>query len=106
MKIKPFGYHVLIAVEKVEETSASGIILTTKTQNKKEQDGHYFGTVTAFGPTAYSGLQGCESPEEWGISLGDYVRFNRYDGVMEEDGEEVYRLVRDTDIICLMGDSK
>lgn len=104
MKIKPYGYHVLVEVEKVEEVSDAGIILTTKSEHKKEQDGHYFGTVVEFGPTAYKGLQGCDSPEDWGIAKGHYVRFSRYDGVMEADGEEVYRLVRDTDIICSMGD--
>jgi co-chaperonin GroES (HSP10) len=101
MKTKPLGYHVLIEVDKVEETSAGGIIMATKTESKREQEGHSFGKVVAFGPTAYKGLQGCESPDDWGIAAGDNVRFTKYDGVYDGEGDEVYRLVRDTDIISV-----
>ncbi len=107
MKIKPFGYYVLIKVEKVEETTESGIIIASKNENKREQDGHYKGMVMAFGPAAFKGMQGANCPEDWGIEEGDFVRFNRYDGAMEiDEGEDVtWRLVRDEDIICKLEES-
>lgn len=107
MKLSPFGYYVLIKVEEVEQTSKGGIVLTSNNENKREQEGHDKGMVESFGPAAYKGMQGCNSPEEWGVEEGDFVRFRRYDGVMEIDGEGegiTYRLIRDEDIICKIGD--
>jgi co-chaperonin GroES (HSP10) len=105
MKGKPTGYHVEVEVETVEEMSAGGIVLNTGKDLKREQDGHHKGKIIAFGPTAYKSLQGCDSPVEWGVEVGDRVMFTRYDGkLVEEDSDDKRRLVRDTDIIYVLGE--
>lgn len=111
--IKPCGYYVLVKMEKVEQTTKSGIIIATPEQNKREQNGHYRGRLIAFGPTAYHGYAGCDgdTPEErasqWGVQLGDVVRFQRYDGTIEDDiddDDNLYRYVQDGMIIGIKED--
>jgi len=76
----PCGHYVLIKIPEVQSVSDGGIILHSKTQEKREQEGMEVGEVMAFGPTAYTGWAGFEGPEAWGIAVGDLVEFKKYEG--------------------------
>lgn len=105
MKIKPKGYFVLVEIEPVEETYANSSIVMPETYHKKEVGGRDIGTIISFGPTAFKGFEGCDSPEDWGVKVGDKVEFNRYDGKTPRIGEidqelANMRIIRDSDIIA------
>lgn len=106
MKIKPAGPYVLIEVVPVEKVSSGGIVLPEEL-TKREHDGRDIGKIAALGPMAYKDLDGCQTPEEWGVSIGDQVEFHRYDGKaprLSETHEELkkYRLILDKQIIAVM----
>ena len=102
---KPCGYYILVEMESIEETTESGIVIATKNELKREQRGHAIGVIKAFGPTCYKGFEGCNSPDDWGIAVGDRVEFNRYDGKeCLEEGYENYRLVPDSNIVAKLED--
>ncbi len=110
MRVKPTGYHILVKVEEVEETTESGIVIATKTENKREQGGHDAGTVVAIGPTAYDGYAGCdgdtaqERAAMWGFQVGDKVQFERYNGkLLDLPGMENHRVIQDSNIIAVIG---
>ena len=107
MKIKPAGYFVLIEIEPVEETFANSAIVMAEDSRKKEIGGRDIGTVVSFGPIAFKGFDGCDSPEDWGVKIGDRVEFNMYDGktprVSELDKNlENLKLIKDNDIIAIV----
>jgi co-chaperonin GroES (HSP10) len=99
-KLRPVGYQVMIEMEEVEETTESGIVIATHTELKREQHGHSIGWIRAFGPICYKGFEGCESPEDFGVQIGDKVEFSRYDG-KESIVEHLsnYRIIPDVNII-------
>lgn len=78
--VKPLGHYVLIEMENVDNISSGGIIKATHTEHMREQNAADVGTVIAFGPLAYTGYTACESPEDWGIEIGDRVEYERYEG--------------------------
>lgn len=107
MKIRPKGPYVLIEIPPVEEISPGGIVTKTASVMKREHDGRDIGTIIELGPQAFKSLDGCNSPEEWGVKEGDFVEFHRYDGKiprLAEDREEFqrYRLILDKQIIAAM----
>ena len=74
-QITPCGYHVLIELREVEETTESGILLTSAMQNR-EQAAMPIGKILKFGPLCYKNHDsGIDSPEEWGVKVGDHVQF-------------------------------
>jgi len=107
MKIKPTGHFVLIKVAPVEEKSAGGIIVSSQNDLERERKGRDIGRVIAFGPIAYQGFADCKKPEDWGVTVGDLVEFNRYDGKMPRMSEkhpelENFRIISDNDIIAVI----
>ena len=110
MNYKPCGYYILVEMDKIsaeiEEGALKGFALDSK-EIKREQGGHAIGTIKAFGPTCFLGFEGCESPADWGVSLGDRVEFNRYDGKeCLEQGFENYRLIPDSNIVAILEGDK
>ena len=103
--VLPLGHHVLIKKIPAQFKSAGGIILASQDQRKRELKGRDIGRIIAFGPTAYLGFEGCKTPEDWGVSVGDVVELSgRYDGketsAADYDAKfEEYRYVNDSDII-------
>lgn len=74
--LKPTGYNVLIDLMEAEEKSKGGIILGKEERNR-EQMNMVVGQVVAFGPACYKNMEsGVNSPEEWGVKVGDWVRFH------------------------------
>jgi len=91
--IKPTGYYVLVEIEEVETKTAGGIIIESHKDEKRLIEAQCVGVIKAFGPQAYKGLQnGCNSPDEWGVKVGDKVEFNAYDGKRPKAGGKDTRL--------------
>ena len=103
--VKPLGHYVLIEIIPVQFKSVGGIILSTERESERERKGRDLGRILDFGPTAYKGFAGCESPKDWGVSIGDVVELKgRYDGkfssvVDYSDSYKNLRYVSDSDII-------
>lgn len=107
MNFRPTGFYVWVELEEVEETSASGIVIATKTEHKREQGGHDVATVLGIGPLVHLGYEGidAETPggraSQWGYGIGDKVQINRYEGTeMYVPGYENHRLIADN---CIKG---
>ncbi len=105
--VKPLGHYVLIEIIPAQFKSAGGIILTTEKEEERERKGRDIGRILAFGPTAYKGFSGCESPADWGVKEQDVIELKgRYDGkfssaVDYDKKNENLRYVSDSDIIGL-----
>lgn len=103
--VSPLGHHVLIEIVPVQFKSHGGIIMSSQNERERERKGREIGKIIAFGPTCYQGFEGCESPEGWGVKVGDVVELSgRYDGKFSSAAEydEAYkslRYVNDSDII-------
>lgn len=111
MILKPTGYYVLIKMEKIEEKSTGGIILSTKEELERESSGHDIGIISAIGPTAWTGFQGCtedtaeKRAAQWGCKIGDKVEFSRYDGKTPRYEEfKDCRIIQDAHIIGVIGE--
>lgn len=103
------GFFVLIELDKVEETTKSGIVVHSKTSHEREQRGHHRGTIIKFGNLAFAGYSGIDSEldvheraAQWGVKIGDEVEVGRYAGEMiQKEGIDRFMLVPDQKI---MGD--
>ena len=95
LSITPKGNRVIIEQVKLEEVTASGIIL--KQENKAaEQAGIIKGTVLAIGEACWDGW-----PEPW-AKVGDEVYFAKFAGkqIPDPGTEEMYLIMMDEDIIA------
>jgi co-chaperonin GroES (HSP10) len=110
LTIKPNGHYVLIELIEVKQVSRGGILLTDV---KREQKATQCAIVKAIGPTAFIGVDGCnpmsyppchdnytKTPAEiWGISVGDTVGLNRYEGAdVNIAGVKNLRLIPDVQL--------
>ncbi len=93
MTIKPLLDRVVVKAEKAEETTKSGIILTSASQEKPQ-----FATVVAVGP---GGMVDGKEVTMY-VSIGDKVITSKYSGTeVKIDGEE-YTIVRQADILAVV----
>ncbi len=105
--VLPLGFTVLVEIIPVQVTSALGIILCSANEQERERKGRDIARIVAFGPIAYKGYSGCESPQDWGVTEGDIVELStRYDGKYTRAHEyneayKNYRYVTDQDIMGL-----
>ncbi len=91
MNIKPLGDRVVIKMLEAEETTKSGIILTSKAQEKPQ-----VAEVVAVGPGGM--VDGKEVVME--VKVGDKVLMSQYAGTeVKLDGEE-YTILRQSDILA------
>lgn len=91
MNIKPLGDRVVIKMLEAEETTKSGIILTSKAQEKPQ-----VAEVVAVGPGGM--VDGKEVTME--VKVGDKVLMSQYAGTeVKLDGEE-YTILRQSDILA------
>lgn len=95
MQFEPCGHRVLIQPDVVEEKTASGIILTSQTQ-QRDQQATMRGTVAAVGINAWKAF---DDGQPW-AAVGDRVVFRRYAGEVIKEGDKEYRVVNDEDILC------
>ena len=93
MTIKPLADKVVVKVEEAEQTTASGIVLSTSAQEKPA-----FATVVAVGP---GGVVDGEKVEMT-VKVGDKVVTSKYSGTeIQLDGEE-YTIVSQSDILAIV----
>ena len=91
MNIKPLADRVVIKMLEAEETTKSGIILTSKAQEKPQ-----VAEVVAVGPGGI--VDGKEIVME--VKVGDKVLMSQYAGTpVKLDGEE-YTILKQSDILA------
>ena len=93
MKLVPLGDRVVLKQFEAEETTASGIILASKSQEKPQQ-----AEVIAVGPGGV--VEGKEVKME--VAVGNKVIYSKYAGTeVKLDGEE-YIIVKQNDILAVI----
>ena len=93
MTIKPLADRVVIKMLEAEETTKSGIILTSAAQEKPQ-----VAEIVAVGPGGF--VDGHEVKME--LKVGDKVLISKYAGTeVKLDGEE-YTIVRQNEILAIV----
>ena len=93
MKLVPLGDRVVLKQFEAEETTKSGIILTSKTQEKPPE-----AEVIAVGPGGL--VDGKEVTMQ--VQVGDKVIYSKYSGNEVKLGEEEYIIVKQSDILAVV----
>ena len=93
MKLVPLGDRVVLKQFEAEETTASGIILASKSQEKPQQ-----AEVIAVGPGGV--VDGKEITMQ--VKAGDKVIYSKYSGTDVEVEEEKYVIVKQSDILAVI----
>ena len=93
MKLVPLGDRVVLKQFVAEETTASGIILASKAQEKPQQ-----AEVIAVGPGGM--VDGKEVTMH--VKAGDRVIYSKYAGNEVKMGDEEYIIVRQNDILAIV----
>ena len=93
MTIKPLADRVVIKMLEAEETTKSGIILTSAAQEKPQ-----VAEIVAVGPGGV--IEGKEVVME--VKVGDKVLISKYAGTeVKLDGEE-YTILKQSDILAIV----
>ena len=95
MKLVPLSDRVVLKEVEAEETTASGIVLPGKAQEKPQQ-----AEVVAVGP----GGKVDGEPVEMVVSVGQKVIYSKYAGTEVKMGDETFIIVRQSDIQALVED--
>ena len=95
MNIKPLADRVVIKMLEAEETTKSGIILTSKAQEKPQ-----VAEIVAVGPGGV--VDGKEVKME--VSVGDKVLTSKYAGTEVKLGDDEFIVVRQNDIVAIVED--
>ena len=93
MKLVPLADRVVLKQFEAEETTKSGIILTSKTQEKPQE-----AEVIAVGPGGL--VDGKEVTMQ--VKVGDKVIYSKYSGNEVKLGEEEYIIVKQNDILAVV----
>ena len=93
MKLVPLGDRVVLKQSVVEETTVSGIILSSKSQEKPQE-----AEVVAVGPGGL--VDGKEVTMQ--VKVGDKVIFSKYAGNEVKLDKEEYIIVRQGDILAIV----
>ena len=93
MKLVPLGDRVVLKQSEAEETTASGIILTSKSQEKPQE-----AEVIAVGPGGV--VDGKEITMQ--VKAGDKVIYSKYSVTDVEVEEEKYVIVKQSDILAVI----
>ena len=93
MKLVPLGDRVVLKQSVAEETTVSGIILASKSQEKPQE-----AEVVAVGPGGM--VDGKEIAMQ--VKVGDKVIFSKYAGNEVKLDKEEYIIVRQGDILAIV----
>ena len=91
MKLTPLGDRVVLKQSVAEETTKSGIVLPTQSQEKPQ-----YAEVVEVGP----GVDGEKVPME--VKAGDKVIYSRYAGTEVKLGDDEYIIVKQADILAIV----
>jgi co-chaperonin GroES (HSP10) len=105
INVRPCGHYIKVQCINFEEKKDSKIILPDEIK-RRESQGLDVGIVIEIGKIAYKGYSGCENADDWGIKVGDYVEFGRYDGKETRASEfnenlKGIRFLNDNDIVSV-----
>ena len=92
MKLVPLGDRVVLKQFEAEETTKSGIILASKSQEKPQE-----AEVVAVGPGGM--VNGKEV--EMHVTAGQQVIYSKYAGTNVEIDDEEYIIVKQDDILAI-----
>lgn len=95
MKIRPLGERVLIELVKEEEVSKGGIIIPDSAKEKPQE-----GKVIAVG-TGKLDENGKVIP--FNVKKGDLVLMPKYGGTEVKIDDKEYQIVREDDILAIIG---
>ncbi len=95
MTIKPLADRVVIKMLEAEETTKSGIILTSAAQEKPQ-----VAEIIAVGPGGV--VDGKEIVME--VKVGDKVLISKYAGTQVKLDDEEYTILRQSDILARVED--
>ena len=93
MKLKPLCDRVVIKQLEAEETTKSGIVLPSTSQEKPQQ-----AEVVAVGPGGV--VDGKEIKME--VKAGDKIIYSKYAGTEVKLGEDEYIIVKQNDILAIV----
>ena len=93
MKLKPLADRVILKAAEAEETTKSGIILTSAAQEKPE-----VAEVIAVGPGGV--VDGKEVVMT--VKVGDKVITSKYSGTEVKLNKEEYTIVKQSDILAIV----
>ena len=93
MKLVPLSDRVVLKQCEAEETTKSGIILTSSAQEKPQE-----AEVIAVGPGGM--VDGKEVKME--VAVGDQVIYSKYAGTEVELDDEEYIIVKQNDILAVI----
>ncbi|MCD8076658.1 MAG: co-chaperone GroES [Lachnospiraceae bacterium] len=93
MKLVPLADRVVLKQREVEETTKSGIILMSGSQEKPQE-----AEVIAIGPGGL--VDGREV--KMTVKPGDTVIYSKYSGTEVKLGEDEYIIVKQSDILALV----
>ena len=95
MKLVPLGDKVVLKQLVAEETTKSGIVLPGQAKEKPQQ-----AEVIAVGPGGM--VDGKEVTMQ--VKVGDQVIYSKYAGTEVKLGEEEFIIVKQNDIVAIVGD--
>ena len=95
MQIKPLGDHILVKPVKVEEVTASGIVLPDTVDKEKKAEGE----VIAVGPGKMLD-NGSRAAME--VSAGDVVLYKKWGGDEVEIGGEEHKIISADDVLAVV----
>ena len=93
MTIKPLFDKVVLQMSAAEETTKSGIILTSASKEKPQ-----IATVVAVGP----GIDVDGEQVNMVVNVGDKVVASKYSGTEFKDGDQEYIIVKQSDILAIV----
>ena len=93
MTIKPLIDRVVLKLDNAEQTTASGIVLSSQAQEKPQQ-----AEVVAVGPGGM--VDGEEVKME--VKVGDQVIYSKYAGTEVKLDEEEYIIVKQNDVLAIV----
>jgi co-chaperonin GroES (HSP10) len=100
---KPVGYHLLIALPKVEDTYESGIAKSDRTKHE-ERVLSMMGAVIDMGEQAYADKD--RFPNGPWCKVGDFVMFRPNSGTRFKVNGQEYRLLNDDSIEAVVADPR
>ncbi len=93
MTLRPLGDRVVLKFTEVEETTKSGLILASASQEKPQT-----AEVIAVGPGGV--VDGKEVTMQ--VKVGDKVILGKYAGTEVKLGSEEYTVAKQSDILCVV----
>ena len=93
MKLQPLCDRVVLKQLEAEETTKSGIVLPSQSQEKPQQ-----AEIVAVGPGGV--VDGKEIKME--VKVGDRVIYSKYAGTEVKLGEDEYIIVKQNDILAIV----